>query len=928
MTKSKVFSLISIISVILLVTIVALAVVSCNSGGGSGDNTTTEIKPTLTKVKVVPFFNGHNGDEESPVCLEFDGNQLENFNLEISISNPDRNEILSFNYNGVTYDKTLFASESTPSLIIVNNIIPPVKSGDFEVKIDEIKYSNRKGVATVTGLTNNVKTVRIQPTFTLTLDFGGVDGESRVVKSVTNDFLSTLNVPLEEDMNEYETTSLDRLVYGIKGYVFDGWYTEKGGQGKKIEQFSKYSFYKDITLYAHYARPYKYSVSESDVTITGLTEEGKRTRFSIEIPEEIDGKPVRKIGYCAFTTIGQGKTFILPSTVTEIDDYAFANCVGVQVELASVEKIGVMAFSNCGEIILGGANRYSSSRVAELPNTLKEIGKSAFRGSYWYTRALSPYREAYFRPELPTVLIPSSVEKIGDYAFAESGFYAVYFHKDLSLQEGDLGVSIFEGAKNLNSIYTSYNFTESGSIISTSGTTGVKVIPQKTFYNCTSLVGSMAYANLKLNEGLEKIGELAFAASGEGMTNLEYISFPDSLKFIEKQAFANTGLQNVKFSSGSKLQTLGENCFQASKFEEITIYSLRTYGKAPFWGNTNLKAINILSPTLPTYTETDAWGSGLTRKAKYYVKKELLNAYRDKNSSWADGDTQDYICAYDYIVTSGNTTLSFEPIDESGAYDPTSTKVKVTSVFNTTREIRVPSKVTLGDVTYDVISVGKYFVHDEVTKVLLPDTLERIENRAFYACKVLYDVIWMSGNTELKKGKNGDISLKYIGGDAFNGTAITYFYSNKALTEIGKQAFHNCKNLYTVVLDLGDSLDVLGSAFSQSGLKTLVIGLGVERVYDSAFQGNVDLAFVLIRLTDLPKSNGDNYPGHATSPLAYCDNISAVYLFSDQAMINFTSSKTPNGQNNGWSGIKKKDGITSAYEKYVGEWSGALDYYL
>ncbi|MBO5774205.1 MAG: leucine-rich repeat protein, partial [Clostridia bacterium] len=696
-------------------------------------------------------------------------------------------------------------------------------SGDFEVKIDEIKYSTRTGIATVINPENNVKTVRNQPTFNLTLDNGGENGESRFVTTVDNEFLYTISLPLEEDMNDTVSTSVSRIVYGIDGYVFDGWYTEKGGQGQKIEQFSKYNFYKDITLYAHYARPYKYSVGEEFVTITGLTDEGKRTRFPIEIPAVLDGKPVKKIGYCAFTTIGQGKTFILPNSVTEIDDYAFANCVGLQIELASVEKIGVMAFSNCGEIVLGGASRFSGSRVAVLPNTLKEIGKSAFRGTHWLTRALSPYREAYFRPELPTVMIPPSVEKIGDFAFAESGFYAVYFHRDLSLKEGDVGVSVFEGCKKLNSIYTSYNFTESGSIISTSGTSGLKVIPTKTFYNCTALVGSMALGNLKLNEGVESIGELAFASSGEGMTSLEYVAFPDSLKVIGKQAFANTGLQNVRFTSGSKLQTLGENCFQASKFEEITIYSLRTYGKAPFWGNTNLKAINILSPTLPTYTETDAWGTGLTRKAKFYVKKELLNAYRDKNSSWADGDTQDYICAYDYIVTVGDTTLAFEPINDDGVYEPTSNRVKITSVFNTTREIRIPSSITLGGVSYDVISVGKYFVHEEVTKVLLPDTLERIENRAFYTCKVLYDVVWMSGNTELKKGKNGDIALKYIGADAFNGTAISYFYSNNALTEIGKLAFHNCKNLYTVVLDLGNSLDVLGSAFSQSGLKTLVI---------------------------------------------------------------------------------------------------------
>lgn len=922
----KKLKFLSLISLMMLLVVFVLVAVSC-SPSGSGETPSNEIKPTLTKVKVVPYFNGHNGDEESPVCLEKDGDKVENFNLEISISNPDRNEIISFDYNDVTYDKSTFALESTPSLIVVNNIIPPVKSGEFEVKIDEIKYSNRKGTATIMGLKDNVKKVRIQPTFKLTLHYTRIVGETPV-KSIDNEFLYPINLPEKAIMNNTSSTT-SQTVYGIDGYIFDGWYTEENGGGKKVEEFSPYSYYKDMTLYAHYARAFKYSVGEEFVTITGLTDEGKRTDFPVVIPSEIDGKPVRKVGYCAFTGIAKDKTIILPPTVTEIDDYAFADCTGLQIELSCVEKIGVMAFANCGEIILGGSNRFSGSRIAELPNTLKEIGKSAFRGTCWLTRALSPYREAYFRPELPTVLIPPSVEKIGDNAFAGSGFYAVYFHRDLNLGEGDIGEGIFEGSSKLNSIYTSYAFLESGAIISTSGTSGIKHIPKKTFYNCTSLVGSIALANLKLNEGIESIGELAFASSGEGMVNLEHVSFPDSLKVIGTQAFANTGLQSVKFNATSNLQTLGEYCFQASKFEEITIYSLRTYGKAPFWGNTKLSAINILSSNLPTYTETDMWGTGLTRKAKFYVKKELLNSYRAKGSSWAVDDTVDYICAYDYVVTVGDTKLCFEPIDDSGAYDATSLNVKITSVFNTTREIKIPAKVTLGDVAYNVVSVGKYFVHDEVGKVALPNTLKRIENRAFYTCDRLYDVVWMNGNVELGKGKNGDIALEYIGQDAFNGTAITYFYSNRALKEIGKQAFHNCKNLYTVVLDLGSSITIYGSAFSQSGLKTLAIGLGVERIYDSAFQGNTDLSIVLIHLTELPESSIDNYPGHATSPLAHCDNLSVVYLFSDSAMLNFTASKAPNGQNNGWSGIKKKDGITSAYEKYVGSgWSGALDQYI
>ena len=119
----------------------------------------------------------------------------------------------------------------------------------------------------------------------------------------------------------------------------------------------------------------------------------------------------------------------------------------------------------------------------------------------------------------------------------------------------------------------------------------------------------------------------------------------------------------------------------------------------------------------------------------------------------------------------------------------------------------------------------------------------------------------------------------------------------------------------------------MGSAFSQSGLRTLAIGLNVERVYDSAFQNNQQLTVVLIALSAVPLANGENYPGLGSSPLGYCDNINKVYLFSNNALTAFTSSKTPNGQINGWSGVKNPNGTTK-YEIYNGgTWEDALDYY-
>ena len=913
--------LIPIFLVLALTITLGLVAFSCN--GTEGEEPSNIFWPTLTKVKIIPETNGHNGDEDSPVCLEKVGGEVEKFTLEITISNPDRWPILSFNYNDLTYTSEVFGAESNHQVVYLEKLSAPVESGEFTIKIDKIKYQKKSGTAYVATANNNEKKVRIQPTFTLTLDYSEAhlsEGENPV-KEVENKFLSSFNLPTPEDMNETERAE-DTIPYGKAGFIFDGWYTEKEGHGQKYTYLDSYNLYKDVTLYAHYTRAFKYTVLEDSVEIVGITNEGKATTFPIVIPREIEGKPVRKIASYAFSGVAGGKKFILPETLVEIGDYAFSNSKNLHIELGSVEKIGTMAFADCGEIILGAEDRYSSSRVAELPSTLRVIGRYAFKGSYWYTKAPNPHRDGMFRPENPTLLIPDTVDAIGEGAFQESGFTTIYFHRDITLNDTNFGEGVFAYSKSLQNVYFSYYFNTSPAEphLNTTGTSGVKYIPKNTFYNCTALKNTPAYVGVKLNEGILRIGESAFSSGGNGMENLEYLLFPNSLLEIGKLAFANAGLTRVLFEEGSKLQTLGDNCFQSTHFEEITLHNLLNYGVAPFWGNTDLKAINILSPTVPTYNDADYYGDGVSTALRYYVKKDLLTKYR---TSW-NRDYKIYpnpaekVCAYDYIVDDQNgNRLSFEPVDKDGNLDFTSSKVKINVVMGEEREIKIPSSILHGGVSYTVSSVGRYFVHENVTKVLLPSTIERIEERAFYGCSKLYECSWVDSatGTQLPKGKNENIELRYIGYKAFNSTAITNFYSNNKLTTIENEAFEYCPNLSHVVLERGAEMTIGADAFYGSGLKTLVIGSNaqVKYVKERAFQDNKSLTLVLINLSRVPESGEGKYVGKANSPFAYCDNLNKIYVFGSSVSDASTRISTLNeskieGQNNGWSGLPYLNG--------------------
>lgn len=113
-----------------------------------------------------------------------------------------------------------------------------------------------------------------------------------------------------------------------------------------------------------------YSIVSKDggVAIIG----GKNERETVVIPETINERSVVSISGTSkrsiFTNV---KKAVLPDTLREIDDYAFAGCADLEeINIpSSVEEIGEYAFRNC--ISLAGI---------EIPSSVEEIDSFAFEG--------------------------------------------------------------------------------------------------------------------------------------------------------------------------------------------------------------------------------------------------------------------------------------------------------------------------------------------------------------------------------------------------------------------------------------------------------------------------------------------------------------------------------------------------------------------
>lgn len=171
------------------------------------------------------------------------------------------------------------------------------------------------------------------------------------------------------------------------GYVFDGW--RLGGKEWLFETATVQS---DITLTAKWidaAQVFNYVPVEGGACIT----EAKREMNSIVIPSVINGLDVLAIAPHAFENPQNVDLLkiVIPESVVEIGDYAFAECENIVIEIrGSLTKLGEFAFYKCNllkkvpfgegieQIPYGAFSGCASLKEVRLPQSLKVIGENAF----------------------------------------------------------------------------------------------------------------------------------------------------------------------------------------------------------------------------------------------------------------------------------------------------------------------------------------------------------------------------------------------------------------------------------------------------------------------------------------------------------------------------------------------------------------------
>lgn len=178
--------------------------------------------------------------------------------------------------------------------------------------------------------------------------------------------------------------------------------------------------------------------------------------------------------------------FVIPDTVTKINDFAMYGCKNVEGNLTipdSVTEICQAAFYNTG------------FNAVTLGNSVEKIGTSAFRDCKKMTG---------------NFVLPESVTELGNFIVSGSAFNG---ELDIKANIEEIPAYAFKDTK-----FTSLALPDS-----------LKKIGEQAFYGCASLTSSITFGNK-----LEIVDKYAFSKSGIAGA----LVFPTSLKKIGTSAFA------------------------------------------------------------------------------------------------------------------------------------------------------------------------------------------------------------------------------------------------------------------------------------------------------------------------------------------------------------------------------------------------------
>lgn len=630
-------------------------------------------------------------------------------------------------------------------------------------------------------------------------------------------------------------------------------------------------------------------ITGTKVTLTG----------AINLPSMLGGYPVAYIGAYAFENCTGITSVSFPSTLTNINDFAFYGCRALQ-SVAFSDNLGIIqscAFRDCVSLV-----------SFHMPDTVTFIGSSIFWGcSMLSDVTLSsqittiPVNAFNACPKLSEIVIPAGVTRIGNFAFCGTALTSVIIPSAVTYIE----YNAFASCTQLESVVLPPGLTEISKglfencsrLRSITIPSGVTLISEEAFRNCRAMT------DITLNTGLLTIGKSAFT----GCESLQFIEIPATVSLIGDYAFSScydlisvtipqttvtigtdsitAGYQRTIYCNpGDVVQYAVSNNIMYQLISPVTITFDANGGTG---SKTVTQNCGTRFPAVPVVVKTGytfyAWQPEIPVVTPYvsttYTAQWTINKYTIAfDANGGTGGTS-ALMPYGAVLTPPAVTKDLDIFNgwspavpatvpaQNTTYTAQWRPVYTYSVSNgaavitdcdtaISGELAIPS--TLGGYPVSGISDRAFEGCSDITGISIPASVTWIGEYAFYACTGLTDI-----------AVPDDVAV--IGDFAFqNCTALAKISLPKKLTDIGKGAFFNTawfnaqptgnvyignvylvyKGLMTVntkITVMQGTIGIADSAFSgRSGIVKMTLPDSLLSIGASAFYGCTGLPAIVI----------------------------------------------------------------------------------
>ncbi|KAK8840106.1 hypothetical protein M9Y10_031043 [Tritrichomonas musculus] len=487
------------------------------------------------------------------------------------------------------------------------------------------------------------------------------------------------------------------------------------------------------------------------------------------------------IGKNAFENSGI-KSFISKSGIIKIDDFAFQKCdklIKFKANATTSCVIGNFAFYNCSfleeveiaknaEHVSFGESCFMNSTIRNfvVPNNLKVIPKNCFK-------SCQKLKNVQIEEE-------SNVTRFSREAFANSSIKSIFIPSKTEIVD----ISCFEKCKKLQKV------TFSSNLIACS-------LKEKAFY-------MSGLKELVISHAINKINFACFEMCKE----LINVSFDEEtkLKKIEKNVFKSTGIESIVFPQSIK--KICSSSFQSCQKLKSVSFSGKNVAIYPFAFTdcNNLQSVEC-KPSISLY-DSNLNGNYFVKIKQNHINVKAIKAFITNNKPFIN-DSQFFYSDH-YVQINCD-----EIIDAKFTCHVQNIKGKL---------IKVPSVQMMNGIYYKNFS-QIVFCHSTIQYLKIPKFVTSIGPNAFK-------------NTLLKKVDFEEGSkLVSIGSSSFENSQIEEIAIPDSVEYIQDFAFYNCNNLKKVhIQSKSNLLGIHMNAFAKTSIKSIVFPSTLKFVSFHAFQ--------------------------------------------------------------------------------------------